>query len=398
MHNTYLLTEEQQKLQRWAYELAQAEFQASAERWEREGIFPWEHVATLAEQGLLGFTLPRAFGGLERSRLEAVLVLEQLARVCLTTAEIAHICMNGPSYAISRLGSQALQARYLPEVVAGKRLIGIAITEDEAGSSLGEISTRAHVRATSVVIDGRKCFTTIGDVGGTFEVVVRFGGEGTRGLGAVLVDADTPGFAVERVYEKIGGNGIHEAALRFEHCEVPREQVLIEGDPATSNGFKLVMRAYNALRLGIAANSLGVAQAALDQLVPYLLQRRQFGAPLAAAQGLRWRVARLALALEQARLLTYRAALLSDDYGFPPAYETALAKLAATEVALQAADEAIQVLGWRGITKDYAAERRYREIRGWTIAGGTSEMLLESLAKQVLRHYEQSSGHALQAE
>src|SRR5579875_2312679 len=100
MHNTYLLTEKQQKLQRWAYELAQAEFQASAERWEREGAFPWEHVATLAEQGLLGFTLPRACGGQERSRLEAVLVLEQLARVCLTTAEIAHICMNGPSYAI----------------------------------------------------------------------------------------------------------------------------------------------------------------------------------------------------------------------------------------------------------------------------------------------------------
>lgn len=389
MQEAYLLTDEQKKLQHWARELSLAHFQANADLWEREGVFPWEHFKLLADQGILGFTLPRAYGGQQRPRIDAVLVQEQIARVCFTTAEAAHLCMNGPAYAISRIGSPHLQEQYLPDIVKGKRLLGIAITEEAAGSSVGEVSTRAEVGETSVLVEGGKCFTTIGDIGSAFMVVVRFGGEGLRGLGAVMVDANTPGFAVERVFQKMGGNGIHEASLRFDHCEVPLENILIPATPDTDAGFKLTMRTYNTLRLGLAANSLGVAQAALDQMVAHLQERRQFGSPLSSFQGLRWRVARLALEVEQARLLTYRAAILMDEYGFPPAYETALAKLAATEVALHATDEAIQVFGWRGITTDYPAQRMYREVRGWTIAGGTTETLLDSIARTVFKRYEQ---------
>jgi alkylation response protein AidB-like acyl-CoA dehydrogenase len=389
MANTYLLTREQLQLQGWARELALAHFQQDAERWEREGLFPWDHFATLAQHGILGLTLPRAYGGQERPRLDAILVQEQIARVCFTTAEAAHICLNGPSYAIGRIGSPALQEKYLPGVVAGNYLLGIAITEEQAGSSVGEVTTRATPTAGGVIIDGNKCFTTAGDIARAFQVIARFGGENLRGLGSVIVDAHTPGFSVVRVYQKMGGNGIHEASLRFEHCYVPAENILIPGDPQTEDGFKLSMRTYNTLRLGLAANALGVAQAALDLLVPHLLTRRQFGSSLANFQGLRWRVARLALALEQARLLTYRAAQLQDEYGFPPAYETAMAKLAATEVALEATDAAIQMFGWRGITTDCPAQRLYREIRGWTIAGGTSEILLDAIARTLFRHYEQ---------
>jgi alkylation response protein AidB-like acyl-CoA dehydrogenase len=388
VQGAYLLTDEQKKLQWWARELAQTYFQASAERWEREGIFPWEHFKVLAEYGILGFTLPQAYGGQQRPRIEAILVQEQLARVCFTTAEAAHLCLNGPPYAISRIGSEQLQEKYLPDVVAGKRLMGIAITEEEAGSSLGEVSTCAEVGEATITIDGNKCFTTAGDVANAFQVVVRFGGEGLRGLGSVIVDTRAPGFSVGRIYQKMGGNGIHEAELRFDHCEIPCENALIISGPDSDAGFKLTMRTYNTLRLGLAANSLGIAQAALDLIVPHLQQRRQFGTSLSSFQGLRWHIARIVLELEQARLLTYRAAMLQDEYGFPPNYETALAKISATEVALHASDAAIQFLGWRGITTDYAAQRLYREVRGWAIAGGTTETLLDTIARNVFKLYE----------
>ncbi len=229
MEEAYLLTDEQKKLQSWARKLALTYFQADADRWEREGVFPWEHFKLLADHGILGLTLPRAYGGQQRPRIDAVLVQEQIARICFTTAEAAHLCMNGPAYAISRIGSPRLQEQYLPGVVEGKQLIGIAITEEAAGSSVGEVRTRAEVGETSVMVDGSKCFTTVGDIGSAFQVVVRFGGEGLCGLGSVIVDANTPGFSVERVFQKMGGNGIHEASLRFERCVVPVENILIPG-------------------------------------------------------------------------------------------------------------------------------------------------------------------------
>src|SRR5712692_1042872 len=194
MEEAYLLTDEQKKLQSWARKLALTYFQADADRWEREGVFPWEHFKLLADHGILGLTLPRAYGGQQRPRIDAVLVQEQIARICFTTAEAAHLCMNGPAYAFSRIGSPRLQEQYLPDVVAGKRLLGIAITEEAAGSSVGEVRTRAEVGETSVI-----------------------------------VDANTPGFSVERVFQKMGGNGIHEASLRFERCVVPVENILIPG-------------------------------------------------------------------------------------------------------------------------------------------------------------------------
>lgn len=392
MQGAYLLTDEQKNLQQWARELSLAYFHADAERWEREGVFPWEHFKILAEHGILGLTLPHAYGGQQRPRIDAILVQEQIARICFTTAEAAHLCLNGPAYAISRIGNAHLKEKYLPDVAVGKCLMGIAITEEEAGSSLGEVSTRAKVGGATIMVDGNKCFTTAGDVASAFQVVVRFGGEGLRGLGSVIVDTHTPGFSVGHIYQKMGGNGIHEAELHFDRCEIPRENVLITGEPDSDAGFKLTMRTYNTLRLGLAANSLGVAQAALDLIVPHLQQRRQFGTSLSSFQGLRWRIARIALELEQARLLTYRAAMLQDEYGFPLNYETALAKVAATEVALHASDEAIQFLGWRGITTDYAAQRLYREVRGWTIAGGTTETLLDAIARNVFKSFENKSG------
>lgn len=385
--NPFSLSTEQTELREWANDFAKREFAPRAAMWESEGRFPWENVETLAREGLLGLSLPARFGGRERPLIDAVLVLEQIARHCFATAEIVQLCVNGPAYAIAKLGSESLQERYLPKVVRGECLVGISITEEQAGSSVGETQATARPDGEGWIVEGRKSFTTAGDVCGAFQVLVRFGGSGLKGLGSIIVDAGTPGFSVERTFDKMGGNAIKEAALRFEGCRVSGDDVPIPGDSDSTSGFKATMNAYNRLRCGIASICLGVAQAALDEIGRFLNHRRQFGAALASFQGLRWRVARLAAELEATRLLVYRAAHLTDAHGFPLPHETAIAKLKASELAVRATDEAVQMLGSRGVLRDFPAERRYREIRGWTIAGGTNEMLLDAIGSKVLRGY-----------
>lgn len=382
-------TEEQLRLRRRAQELAEHAFLPKAHTWDQEGKAPLENLNHLAEEGFLSLSAPARFGGSERPLIDVVLVQEQIARYCFATAELVQMAVNGPAYVIGQWGTPELQERYLPGVLAGQSLIGISVTEEQAGSSLGELSTTGRLVGDRVVVDGRKWFTTGGDICNAFQVLVRFGGDGLTGLGCVVVDASTPGFSVEHTFDKIGGNAVREASLRFNHCEVPVTHILIPGEANSTAGFKQFMTGYNRLRCGIAAMCLGVAQAAIDDIGSFLVSRHQFGGPLADKQGLRWRVAELEAELESARLLTYRAASYRDD--FPTLHHTALAKLKASEIAVRAANEAIQLKGSRGIIKEAATERRFREVRGWTIAGGTNEMLLDQIGKEVLARYHASS-------
>jgi len=380
----YGLDSEEQAFAARVAELADTAFAPHAHIWDANEQFPQENLEILATEGLTGLTLPEAYGGKARPRIYAVIALEQIAARCFATAELLQVCINGPAYALSKLGSPALQTKYLPDVIKGKSLIGIAITEEQAGSSLGEIKTRVEKTASGYILNGKKSFTTGGDTFSAFQVLARFTGEGLKGLGSVIVDAKEPFVCVERIIRKMGGNGIHEAVIRFEACPVEPYAVIIPGEEESTKGFKLTMAAYNQLRCGIAAMCLGVARSALDQIREFLNTRYQFGKPLAQFQGLKWRVAELASELEAARLLTYRAAFTEDELGFPRAVETAYAKLTASRVAVKAVNEAIQMLGSRGISKDFPVERQYREVRGWTIAGGTTEMLLDFLGGKVL--------------
>lgn len=379
------LDADQLDLQRTARATAR-EYGADQAQWEADGQFPWHAVSALADTGLLGLTHPTQVGGSEADRLTGILALEQVARESFTLAEAVQIAINGPAYVLSTIADSAVRDTYVPDVISGRALLSIAITEDEAGSSLGDTATTARRVQDGVVLDGTKGFVTGGSLASAHLVMARFGGEGLRGLGYVLVPADADGCEVVQTYEKLGGNAIPEAVIRLRNCHVPADHVIIEGDPTSTESFALAMTTYNAMRLGIAALCCGVAQRAIDLVVDHLNHREQFGRPLARFQGLRWRVARLDADLEAARLLTYRAARMVDDRGFPPARETALAKLAAAEVAIAAADEAIQMLGWRGVVRapDHPAERLYREVRGWSIAGGTTESLLNLLARDVL--------------
>jgi alkylation response protein AidB-like acyl-CoA dehydrogenase len=254
------------------------------------------------------------------------------------------IAINGPAFVLSTFGTERLRRSYVPPVIAGRSLISIAITEEDAGSALGETATRVTDKGDVVVVDGTKCFVTGGGLSSAHLVMARFGGEGMRGLGYVLVPADAEGCRVVRTYEKLGGNAVPEAVVELRGCAVPADHVIIPGDPGSTGGFRRAMTTYNAMRLGIAAICCGVATRALCLAVRHLRTRQQSGRPLASYQGLRWRTAEIA------------------------------------------AGHAIQMLGWRGIVRDadHPAERLLREIRGWTIAGGTNEALLNLLAGELL--------------
>ena len=381
----YGLSEDELEVRAWGARVA-AYLPAEDHEWEEEGRFPWAEYRKLAGTGVLGLTYPEAFGGAGKSRLGAVLFEEQIAARSFTMAEAVHMALNGPAYAIAKVGDPALAEQWVPRVISGQSMIAIAITEFEAGTALGDVATAfRRLDDGSVQIDGHKCFVTAGGLADAMLVVGRFGGQGLRGMGAVLVSCDDPGVVVEKTYRKLGGNAISEVAVRFEGCVVPAHAVLVQGDEASTDGFKSVLHMYDTLRLGIAGICLGVAQGSVDRVVSHLNQRTQGGRRLADMQGLRWTWARLSLQVEQARLLTYRAARMVDEHGFPSARETAMAKLAASEVAVKASDAAIQAFGWRGVVRetDYPVERVARETRGWTIAGGTTESALNSLARDL---------------
>lgn len=369
----------------WGAELA-AELVGDDHTWEKMGAFPWSEYRRLANDGVLGLTHPARFGGRDGSRLEAVLLVEQLSGRSFVLAEAVHLALNGPAHMIARAAAEPLAQEWLPSVLAGRSMVAIAITEVDAGTALGDLTTTFYREGDgSVRVDGHKCFVTAGALADALLVVGRFGGTGSRGIGAVLVPTITPGVHVGQVYDKLGGNAMPEAAVAFNGCKVPASAVLVDGDEASSSSLKRVLHMYDAMRLGIAAICVGVAQSSVDRAVEHLRSRRQGGQRLADMQGLRWTWARLALQVEQARLLTYRAARMADNEGFPPGPETAMAKLAASEVAVAASQAAIQAFGWRGIVRgpDHPVERVARETRGWTIAGGTTESTLNALAREL---------------
>lgn len=369
----------------WGVELA-AELGAGDHTWEETGAFPWNEYRRLAKDGVLGLTHPARFGGRDGSPLEAVLLVEQLAGRSFVLAEAVHLALNGPARMIARVGTESLAHEWVPPVMAGRSMVAIAITELDAGTALGDLATTFRRNGDgSVEVEGQKCFVTAGSLADALLVVGRFGGSGSRGIGAVLVPTSATGVQVGPVYDKLGGNAMPEAPVTFDGCRAPSSAVLVDGDETSSASLKRVLHMYDAMRLGIAAICVGVAQASVDRAVEHLRSRHQGGRRLADMQGLRWTWARLALQVEEARLLTYRAARMADDEGFPPGPETAMAKLAASEVAVATTQAAIQAFGWRGIVRgaDHPVERVARETRGWTIAGGTTEGTLNALAREL---------------
>jgi alkylation response protein AidB-like acyl-CoA dehydrogenase len=373
------LTAEQAALSARARELADGVFAERAARWDEREEYPWDNIKDLAAAGFMGMTIPREYGGGDRPLLDVVLVIEEIARACGVTGRIVVEGNLGVVGALKAYGTEAQKRRYFPWVLEGEKP-AIAITEPEAGSAATDLVTRADEVAGGYSLTGHKRYITGAGTSRLYLVYARFGGRaGADGIGGVFVERDTPGFRLGRRELMMGLRGIPEGELHFEDCLVPRDNLLV----GPGDGFKKLMRAYNGQRLGAATVALGLAQGAYERALAYSTERRQFGRPIADFQGIRWKLADMAVRLDAARLLIHRAAARADR-GFPDALEAAKAKTFTAEMAQAVTSEALQIHGAAGYGRSLPLERMMRDARMFGIGGGTLEMMRNLIADGLL--------------
>src|SRR5437588_231870 len=380
-------TEDRSTLRKFARDVAERELAPRATHWDETEEFPQASWDALKAAALFGLTVGEDYGGMGLGDVEAAIVLEALARADVSSAILVQLIFNGPPRAIEHLGSDALKQRWLPLAASGDGLFCIGITEPDAGSA-------ANLMRSHLVDDGGggwrlnayKNYVTGGHMAAACLVWARFpGGDGAKGIGAVVVDLKAPGVSVAGVHKKMGLRGCTEAELAFDDVAVSPDDVLLVGDPADAEAFKTLLAHLNHERCGNGAMCIGAAQGALEYAIRYMNERVVGGRPLADLQGLQWKIADMGIQLESARLLLYRAVAMAGPHGTPPALETAMAKAAANLAAKFVCDEAIQLLGGYGYSREYPVERAYRDIRGLCIGAGTVEVQRNYVGANLLR-------------
>jgi len=338
--------------------------------------FPWDTAKLLADQGLLGITFSEKDGGQGGSLMQAVLAIQEVALVCPRSADIVQAGNFGPIRTFVEYATPEQKARFLPDLLAGRKLISLGMTEPDAGSAATELTTNARRDGDGWRINGSKIFSTHSSEAELFLIYLRYG-PGLDGIGSVLVEKGTPGFTVGNPAEFM--NGEHWSQLYFEDCYIPDVNVLLgEG------GFRKQIAGFNVERLGNSSRSLALGRHAFNTAREHALVRKQFGRHLCEFQGLQWKFADMWMKLEQAQLLLYKAAMEGEDGNLPSAQSTAMAKLACNEAGWFAANEALQIMGGMGFSKEALVEYCLRRIRGWMIAGGSLEMLRNRIAEGVL--------------
>ncbi len=368
-------TEDQAALRQLARDVAEREVAPRAHEGDEVGAVPAAVRKALAESDLLRITVGEQWGGLGLGDVEASIVLEEIARADVSSAICCQLTFNGPPRGIEHLGPEAMKERWLPAAANGEALISIGITEPDAGSAV------QNLRAALVAdgpgrwrLNAYKNYSTLGDVAQGALVWCRWpGGEGAKGIGAVIVPTDRDGVSVTGRHKSMGIHAATEAELAFDGVEITEDDVLIAGDPASTDAFKVLLAHLNHERCGNASMCIGAAQGALEHAVRYMNERVIGGRPLAELQGLQWKIADMTMQLEGARLLLARAVRLAGDGGTPPALETAIAKAAANLAAKFVCDEAMQIHGGYGYSREYPLERAYRDIRGLCVGAGTVE-------------------------
>lgn len=360
-------------------EFAEREILPHVMEWDEAQSLPADLLAQLGELGLLGIQFPARYGGAGMSAVEYAICIEELARVDPTIA-LTVAAHNGLAAAhVAMFGSESQKERWLGPLAGGQFLGAWALTEPDAGSDAGNLRTRARRAGDGWVLDGTKTFTTHAGLAGlTVVMAVTEPAAGRHGISAFVVERDAPGLSVGRKENKLGMRASTTADTRLDGCRVAADHLLgREGD-----GFLNAMAVLDAGRIGIAALAVGLAQGAFDAARRHAAQRTQFGRPLASFQATQWKLADMATGIDAARLLTYRAAYLKDQ-GRPTTRESSMAKLHASEVAVRAAGECVQIHGGYGFVKDYPAEKLYRDVKLLTIGEGTSEIQRLVIA----RHY-----------
>lgn len=336
--------------------------------------FPFDVAALASEQGLLGITLPVEDGGLGGTLIDAVIAIEQVAAACPRSADVIQAGNFGPLRTFAEFGTPDQKWRFLPDLLAGKSVISLGMSEPEAGSAATDLVTAATPDGDDYLINGTKVFGTHSPHAELFLVYVRYG-PGTDGIGSVLVERGTPGFGIGQPSGFMSGE--QWCQLYFDNCRIPGENMLLG-----PGGFKKQMAGFNVERIGNAARALALGQHAFDLARDHAMERKQFGRPLCEFQGLQWKFADMAIKLESARLLLHRAASVRDGE-LPSAYDTALAKTACNLAGFDAANEAVQIMGALGYGQETLAEYCMRRTRGWMIAGGSVEILKNRIAEHI---------------
>ena len=376
----FRLTEEQQELQQAARPFARAELPAIAAQLERDNAPPSrELIKRYADMGFLGINVSGDLGGLGLGNIEALVVLEEFAKISSAVAFPIFESSVGPVRAIEHFGSDALKQRIVPKVCSGEMIVAVSMSEPDAGSALTDLKTKGVAKGDRLVINGTKRWCSGGGHADAYVVYCRLSDDpGAKGIGAVLVEKDAPGLSFGPNEELMGFRGIPSSDLNFDDCEVPADNIIV---PA--GGFKKLMEAFDLERCGNATMALGQASGALEDVSAYVQERVQFGKPIAEFQAVQLKLAEMYMKTEAARLLIWRAASNAED-GLPSILESSSGKCFSNAIAREVCGDAMQLMGAYGYSKDFPMERRLRDSWGWGIAGGAIDIQKVNIASAML--------------
>jgi len=375
------LNDQQKMIQKMVREFAEKEVGPIAAELDEKEEYPTKTLAKMAKLGLLGIIIPTEYGGAGLDTISYATVIEEISRKCASTGVVTSVHNSLTAGPIMKYGTEEQKKKYLPILAKGEKIGAFAATEPNAGSDLGAMQTTAIKKENKYIINGDKTFITSGTEAGIIIIfAVTDKSAGSKGISAFIVESDTKGYKVGSVFEKLGINASKTSELIFEDMEVPKENLLgKEGE-----GFKIALNTLDSGRIGIAAQAVGIAQAALDESIEYSKQRQQFGRAIAKFQAIQWMIADMATYIEAARYLVYNAAYQKDK-GERFGKEAAMAKLFASETAVDVAIKAVQIHGGYGYTKEYTVERLFRDAKITEIYEGTSEVQKMVIAGSLLR-------------
>ncbi|WP_163969472.1 acyl-CoA dehydrogenase [Oceanobacillus halotolerans] len=371
-------TEEQDMLRKMVRDFAQTEIAPAVQRMEKEDRFPDEVIQKMGELGLMGIPIPEAYGGSGMDFTSYISAIHELSKVSATIGVILSVHTSVGTNPILYFGNDEQKRHYLPKLVSGKYLGAFALTEPGAGSDAANIKTKAVKASDHYILNGSKVFITNGGKANTYITFARTG-DGPKDISAFIVEKDTPGFIIGKPEKKMGLHGSSTVPLIFDNCKIPHTQLLgNEGD-----GYKIALSNLNVGRIGIATQALGIAEAALEHATQYAKEREQFGKPIAANQGVSFKLADMATEVEASKLLIYHAASLVER-DILAGKEASMAKMYASKTAVKTAIEAVQLFGGYGYTEDYPVERFFRDAKITEIYEGTNEIQHMVIAKHLL--------------
>lgn len=390
------LSDQQRDLQEAARKFARAELPELARELEREDKpVPDDMLRRYGELGFLGINLPEQYGGMGLGHLDALLVLEEFAQISVAVAFPVFEALTGPVRTIEQFGSDALKAKILPEVIRGEKIVAVAMSEPNAGTALTDLTTSAKIDGDQIVLNGQKRWSSGAGHSHYYITYCRFDDiAGAKGIGAVLVEKDDQGVTFGKNEELMGFRGVPSADIFLDDVRVPAGNLIIG-----AGGFGKLMSAFGLERCGNATMGLGVAAGALEDALAYTQERKAFGKPIVDFQAVQMKLAEMAMQVDAARLLIWRAAAnasanasANSSSGLPTVYESSLAKCFSNEMVRDVTSLGVQVMGGYGYSKEYPMEQRLRDGFAWGIAGGTTDVQKSNItAAMIGRRFNQRS-------